>query len=379
MKIINFQLLSLREIILLSSLVSLFLVQIYYLLHYYMRIAKYRGGSQKNQDQKSVTVILYIRNEEDRIRDLVAQLSSLDYPDYQILIINEFSDDNTLDILNVLAETNPRLKVTSLSQETRFFDKQAINIGLKGASAPWTIFLAASVENINSQWLLGLSNLVGENTDAVIGYSNVNRSKGWRNLLCRLERFYQFMISGGRMLAGNPFVYNQTNILFRKSMYFEKQGFRHKLNRDFANLELIFNENFRKGRVELTTNPDLFVRENIEDNRGDHLRLQRKGAQIRKNLPFSTRLGLLIDDLTRMLLPALSIYIIIHYSSYWITVIILPLICFILQAVTIKMLLSRLNERKIFISSLVFMLIKPIINWWFFWSMYVIHRRNRWN
>lgn len=378
MKIINFQLLSLREIILLASLTALFLIQLYYLLRYYLRLARHRDRPE-NRLQQPITVILSVRNEENRIREIVDQLNNLNYPDYQILIINEFSDDNTLDILNVLAETNPRLKVTSLSQETRFYDKQAINIGLKGASSPWTVFITSSAGNINSEWLSGLNNLIGEQTDAVIAYSNLERGNGWRNLLCRLERFNQFMISGTRLLAGRPFVYNQHNILFRKSMYFEKQGFRHKLDRNFANLELIFNENFKKGKITLTTNPDLAVRENVDDNRGDHLRLQKKGVQIRKSLPFFTRLGLFIDDLTRILLPALSVYIIIHYPSYWMTVLVLPLACLFLQAATVKMLLSRLNERKIFLSSLVFMLIKPLINGWFFWSMYITQRRNKWN
>lgn len=378
MKIINFQLLSVREIVLLASLLVLFLIQMYYLLRYYLRLARYRD-QPGNQEQRPVTVIFSVRNEEDRIREMIDRLGSLNYPDYQILVINEFSDDNTLNILNVLAETNPRLKVTSLSQETRFFDKQAINIGLKGATSPWTIFITSATAQIHPDWLSGLNSLIDDETDAVVAYSSLGRAKGWRNLLCRLERFNQFMVSGARLLAGKPFVYNQQNILFRKSMYFEKQGFRHKLDQSFANLELIFNENFKKGRVKLTTNPDLAIRETVEDSRGDHLRLQKKGVQIRKRLPLFIRLGLFIDDLSRLLLPALSIYIIILYPEYWITVILFPIIGLILQAVTVKMLLSRLNERKIFLTSLVFTLIKPLVNWWFFWSMHIIRRRNRWN
>lgn len=377
MKLIDFHLLSLREIILLTSLSVLFLIQMYYLLWYYLRLARYRN-QPATEEQHAITVIFSVRNEEDRIRGIVDRLSSLNYPDYQILIINEFSDDNTLNILNVLAETKPNLKVTSLSQETRFYDKQAINIGLKGASSPWTVFITSSAVP-SPGWLSGLNSLVDAETDAVIAYSNLERAKGWRNLLCRLERFNQFMVSGARIIAGRPFVYNQNNVLFRKSLYFEKQGFRHKLNRDYANLELIFNENFRKGRVKLSTDPELVVRETVEDSRGDHLRLQKKGVQIRQSLSASSRLGLFIDDLTRLLLPALSAYIIVLYPHYWISVIFFPLVWLFIQATTIKILLNRLNERKIFLSSLVFTWVKPLVNGWFFWSMHITHRRKRWN
>jgi glycosyltransferase involved in cell wall biosynthesis len=374
---INFKLLSPEDIVLLSALAALFLVQLFYLLRYYLRLARHRERPE-NPEQYPVTVILSVRNEEDRIRDIVEQLGSLSYPDYQILIINEFSDDNTLNILGVLAETHPRLKVTSLSQETRFSEKQAINIGLKGASSPWTVFVTSFAGKLNSEWLSGLNSLIDGQTDAVIAYTNLEPAKGWRNLLCRLERFNQFLMSGTRIVAGKPFVYEQTNILFRKSLYFDKQGFRHKLDREFANLELVFNENFRKERTKLTTNPALVVRENIKDNRGDYARLQKKGVQIRGNLPFAQRAGLLSDDLSRILLPALAVYIVIQNPSWWIMVAVLPLTCLFLQALTVKMLLNRLNERKIFLSSLVFMLIKPLINAWFFWSIHITHRRNKW-
>jgi hypothetical protein len=55
------------------------------------------------------------------------------------------------------------------------------------------------------------------------------------------------------------------------------------------------------------------------------------------------------------------------------------LIVIILFVIIVKILLTRLNEQKLFLTSFVYILIKPLINWWFVWSMYLIHRRSRWN
>jgi hypothetical protein len=151
------------------------------------------------------------------------------------------------------------------------------------------------------------------------------------------------------------------------------------MNRNFANLELIFNENLKKERVTITTNPDLAIREHIEDDRGDHIRLLKKSVQIRQSLSWSKKISLFTDDVTRIILPVLAATIIILHPEYWITFLILPFIYLLLLAIIVKMLLNRLNERKIFLSSFVYILIKPILNWWFFWSMYIIHRRSRWN
>lgn len=378
MKIINFQILTISDILLLSSLSLVFIIQIYYLLRYYLKLALHKDNSS-NQDSNQVTIIIPVRNEEDRIREILDKFTQQQFDNYRLLVINEYSEDNTLEILNVLAETNPKLKVTSLSQETMFSEKQVINIGLKGASSPWIVLLTSFSGTINPEWLVKLNSIIASETDLVIAYTNVERTKGFRNLICRLERFNQFMVSGAWTLAGKPFVFYENNILFKKTMYFDTLGFRYKLNRNFANLELIFNENLKKGRVKLTTNPDLAVREQIKDDRGDHIKLLKKGVQIRQCLSWSKKISLFLDDLTKILLPTLTSAIIIIHPEYWMILLTLPVFIILLLAIIVKMLLNRLNERKIFLSSLVYILIKPIINWWFFWSTYLIHRRSRWN
>jgi biofilm PGA synthesis N-glycosyltransferase PgaC len=377
-EIINFRILTISDIVLLASLSFVFMIQIYFLLRYYLKLARHKD-KDPIQNSNHISIIMSVRNEEQRIREILDKFKEQQFEDYQLLVINVHSEDNTDGILNVLAEANPKMKVTSLSQETQFSEKQIINIGLKGASSPWIIFLTSSTGKINSDWLANMNGLLAPETDLVVAYTNIERLKGFRNLICRLERFNQFMISGAWTLAGKPFVFNENNILFKRSMYFDTLGFRHKMNRNFANLELIFNENLKKGRVIITTNPDLAIREHIEDDRGDHIRLLKKGVQIRQSLSWPNKISLFLDDLTRVLLPGLVATVIILHPEYWMTISSLLVIFVILLAITVKMLINRLNERKIFLSSFVYILIKPIMNWWFFGSMYIIHRRSRWN
>lgn len=378
MKLIDFQILTISDIVLLGAVIVVFIIQVYYQLGVYLKLALHKKESF-SMAPNQISIILPLRNEEPRIRELVSKLTELSFGDYQVIVINEYSEDNTLEILNVLAENNPRLKVTSLSQETRFLEKQAINIGLKGAQAPWILLLTSESGSINQELLSKLNGLLDKNTDAVIAYTNVARTKGIRNLLCRLERFNQFMISGSWVLLGQPFVFNENNVLFRKSLYFDTQGFKHKLNLNFANLELIFNENFKKDRIKITTNPELVIHELVEDDRGDHTKLIKKGVQIRQSLRWPIKFSLFLDDITKIALTGLIITLIVLHPEYWITFSAILLVYYILLLIIVKKLSTRLKERKIFVSSFMYILIKPIINWWFFWSMYLIHRRSRWN
>ena len=378
MELINFHILKFSDFVVLSLFSIAFIIQLYYLLGVYLKLVLHKKEVFNTATNK-ITIILTLRNEETRIREMMTKFTQLSFEDYQVMVIDEFSEDNTLRILNILAETNPKIKVTSLSQETRFQEKQAINIGLKGAQSPWIVQLTSNSGQIGQEWLSSLNGLLDSNTDAVIAYTNVEKTKGYRNLLCRLERFNQFMISGSWILAGKPFVFQENNILFRKSLYFDTQGFKNKLNRNFANLELIFNENFRKGKVKISTNPELAIHELVEDDRGDHIKLLKKGVQIRQSLNWSRKFSLFLDDFTKIVLICLTATLIILHLEFWITFTSVFLIYSVVQLIIVKKLLNRLKERKIFVYSFLYILIKPIINWWFFWSMYLIHRRSRWN
>lgn len=378
MKLINFQTLTITDVVLLAVFSLVLIIQLYYLLGRYLKLSLHKDRAS-NTEPSPVTIIVLLRNEETRIRELMARLTEMNYPDYQVVVVNEFSEDNTLEILHVLAESNPRIKVTSLSQETRFLEKQAVNLALKGASSPWIVQLTPDTHDLSPEWLAGLSALADRSTDAVIGYTNVEKGKGLCNHLCRIERFSQFMVSGSWILAGRPFVFSENNVLFKKSMYFDTQGFRMKLNRHFANLELIFNENFRNGKVKISIDPQLAVHEKVEDDRGDHIKLIKKSVQIRQSLSWSIKAGLFVDDLTKILVTGLAAVLIILHPAYWMTFTILLCVYYILLLIIVKKLLNRLKERKIFVSSFIYILIKPIINWWFFWSTYLIHHRNKWN
>lgn len=378
MKLINFQILTITDMVLLGSFAVVFIVQMYYLLGVYLKLALHKKENF-NPEAHQVTILVSLRNEEEKIRELMAKFTELPFDDYKVMVINEVSEDNTLEILNVLAESNSRIKVTSLNQETRYLDKQAINIGLKGAQSPWIVQLTPTTGTISQEWLSKLTGLVDKDTDAAIGYTNVERTKGGRNLFCRMERFTQFMVSGSWILAGQPFVFSENNVLFRKSMYFDTQGFRQKLNLNFANLELIFNENFKGNRIKISTSPDMAIREKVEDDRGDHTKLLKKAIQIRQNLNWWKKFTLFLDDFSKISLAGLTITLIILLTEYWITITILMLIYYIALLIIVKKLLNRLKERKIFVSSFLYILVKPIINWWFIWSTYLIHRRSRWN
>ena len=59
-----------------------------------------------------LSILIPVRNESDNLKDLINYYSDkLQHINYEVLIINDFSDDDTLDKANSLSYENKKFKV----------------------------------------------------------------------------------------------------------------------------------------------------------------------------------------------------------------------------------------------------------------------------
>ena len=74
-----------------------------------------------------VSILVPCHNEEAQIEETCAALAAIDYPDFEIIAINDGSTDRTAELLNDLATRIPQLRVVHLAQNRG--KSTALNIG----------------------------------------------------------------------------------------------------------------------------------------------------------------------------------------------------------------------------------------------------------
>ncbi|HET8730441.1 MAG TPA: poly-beta-1,6-N-acetyl-D-glucosamine synthase [Moraxellaceae bacterium] len=67
-------------------------------------------------DTPPVSVLIPCYNEGDNAEETIKHALALDYPEFEVIAINDGSRDNTGEVLNRLAEQHPRLRVVHLAQ-----------------------------------------------------------------------------------------------------------------------------------------------------------------------------------------------------------------------------------------------------------------------
>ena len=102
------------ELILLSATGVLLIIQLIYYLGLYNRIHTHNLSVGKDEvhfgrELPPLSVVICARNESENLRRNLPTILKQDYPDFEVIVINDGSTDESEDLLSALEEEYPNL------------------------------------------------------------------------------------------------------------------------------------------------------------------------------------------------------------------------------------------------------------------------------
>lgn len=325
-----------------------------------------------------ISLIYTVRNEETRLKNNMAPVLSINGIDFEVIVVDDFSQDNSFQVLGMLRGRSDRLKVSTLQQETRFSTKMAQNLALKAAGYDWILPVPISYENAAPEWISGITNALDNNKNVVLSYCSAQSSGGFINRIYRIENFLSFTKSVGFILNNLPFIYSEENVAFQKKKYFEIGGHGLKISEPYANLELLINFFIRKKTTTVLFQSDTAIKKTEDLIWNDYLDILKKSLRIEKHLNGSRKAVLAFDEFTKIVFPPVTVAVFILLFELWPLLSALLFILLISRLFIIKIMQNRLNERKIFISSLVYDLIIPYFKLFYRWYFNNRGQKQKW-
>ncbi len=364
------------NLVLAVSFAVLFIVRLAYLFLVTGRILFQK--KEKPPTATPLSLIYTVRNEEARLRNNLAPVLSITEADFEVIVVDDFSQDDSFQVLGMLKGRSDRLKVSTLHQETRFSTKMAQNLALKASKYDWVMAVPISYENATPEWISGISNALNENDTVVLGYCSAQNSGGFVNRMYRIENFMSFTKSVGYILNNVPFVYSEENVAFQKKNYFEIGGHAHSISEQYANLELLINFFIRKKTTSILFRSDTAIKKTEDFIWNDYLDILKKSLRIEKHLSASKRAVLAFDEFTKLVYLPIAILTIVLLVELWPIFAGLLFVMFTARLFIIKIALNRLNESKIFIPSLLYDLVVPYFKLFYRWYFNNRSQKQKW-
>ena len=353
-----FQTASPLDLIILGSLLAVWVVVLFHTLLFYFRLALYRLPSTP-QAGTPISVIMVERNEEENLSKNLPGWASLAYPSYEILVVDDFSGDNSLSVVGLLKLNFPRIRLTGLNQETRYSQKLSRNLALKGAAFDEVVFVHPSMEMPPHQWLQGIASGFASGKKIVVGYVSTIPGKGFYHRMFRIESFFQQAESMGYCLNGLPFVVNEENVAFKKQAYFDISGFAGKIREEYLNLEMVFNDVIRRKENGILPFATFSLHREMKIRKTEFNDLLFKSFKIIGYLSFGKKLLLRFFDFIKIIYLPFFIVCFLIYPVWWPVFLSMLVIRFLFLAVSIKRIQNHLKEPKIFLPSLIYGVVSP--------------------
>ncbi len=203
------------------------IIQVVYYWAIYGKIAFFRQKNEFVRSDQPVSVIVCARDEYYNLKENLPLLLTQDYSNYEVVVVNHGSEDDTQYLLRDLSEEYPNLKIVNIPQDLNFFTgkKFPLSIGIKSAKHDVLLFTDADCIPRSNQWVRRMAANFTEGTEIVIGYGTYRKSNSLLNLLIRFDTLRIAMNYLGFARVGMPYMGVGRNMAYRKSLFYNQNGF----------------------------------------------------------------------------------------------------------------------------------------------------------
>ena len=132
----------------------------------------------RTDKKPSFSIILAVQEQAEALQNQLPSLLTQQYDDFQVIVVDESSTDNTSDVLGCLKEEFLRLYNTFVPRYhfQRNPRRLAFTIGMKAAKNDWIIFTDLETLPTSETWLEELSEFAVSPNEMLLGY--VKRKTG---------------------------------------------------------------------------------------------------------------------------------------------------------------------------------------------------------
>ena len=237
---------------------------------FFFRLGRYKGPSRKKNNPSPaklppVSVVLAAQNDGDWLRQNLVYLLEQDYPDFEVVVVDYLSTDETQYILRLLAQNYSRLKVVTLTNNANGYQglKYPFSIGIKTAQND--ILLLAEPECIpmdttQFNWIRSMvSGYVHDHIDIVLGYCGIAYKPSLFNWLQQYDNLLYSVEYLGSAILRAPFTGNGRNLSYRRSLFLKNDGFIYHYNIPDGADDMFVNQNARPRNTAVVLSPESFT------------------------------------------------------------------------------------------------------------------------
>jgi glycosyltransferase involved in cell wall biosynthesis len=203
------------------------IVQLVLYLRYYFPVLK-EESKEANPSFPLLSIIICARNEYANLEKHIPLIMQQDYPEFQLVLVDDGSWDGTRDLMMAFEEQYPNVKATRTLHEDDKRDirgkKFAVTIGVKAAKYEHLVFTDADCYPKTTDWLKEMATGF-QSANMVLGYGAYEQQNSFVNTLIRFETMKIAKRYFGLAIGGKAYMGVGRNLAYTKKSFYDLFGF----------------------------------------------------------------------------------------------------------------------------------------------------------
>ena len=280
-----------------------FIVQLYFLLNNQSTLSAYEPLEELPKPSIPVSVVISARNEAKNLKANLPSILEQDYPDFEVVVVNDCSFDQSEIVLEELKETYPLLKVVTITEHVRFKTgkKFALTLGIKAAKNEHLLFTDADCKPASVHWITRMAANFNGPVQIVLGYSPYKKTANFLNPFIRFETIKTAINYLSAALNAEAYMGIGRNLAYTKTLFFGAKGFAAHMHILSGDDDLFVNQNSTADNTAIEIHPDAFTYTDAKTSLGDWYRQKRRHFGVGKYYKKRDKRRLSLDALSGIL------------------------------------------------------------------------------
>ena len=201
---------------------------LYFMLLYSSIAFKKLSKTKQKNSSIPVSVIVYVKDNEEELASFLTTLIEQNYTAFEIVLVNNASEDNSLSILEAYAAAYPFIRLVNVENNEAFWGnkKYALTLGIKVARFDYLLFLEPNASPNSKMWLASMFGQFTFKKNIVIGHTTIQKIKGkLSNKYARYLFFLESLNNFSWTEFHKPIHGNNYNQGYTKELFFKANGF----------------------------------------------------------------------------------------------------------------------------------------------------------
>jgi glycosyltransferase involved in cell wall biosynthesis len=235
-------------------------LQLLYVILFFGRLA-FKKTAPPNPQLPPLSIVIAARNESDNLFENLPKILAQDYPQFEVVVVNHQSIDDSRHLLSALQRDYKNLVVMELEKSKHLLasKKLPLTLGIKKAQHEHLVLTDADCSPASDQWLRRMAEKFSEKKEIVLGYGPYKTEPGFLNKIIRFDTTMIAVHYFSMALMRAPYMGVGRNMAYTKTVFNSTNGFKSHYAVSSGDDDLFIQEAAKKRNYTIQLSSDSYM------------------------------------------------------------------------------------------------------------------------